>query len=272
MYNRKSVRKYRHTLSDRESNVISGLSYSGKTIFTVGDVKNLVVKPKNLLDNLVRKRWILKIRKGVYAIAPLESGEMGAASYTLHSLVIASILIKPYFIGYWSALNHLGLTDATPPDVYVATTRSRNTCTILGSNFRFVTISRRKMFGVEEAVVENRKVLVSSKEKAVADCLDHPEHSAGVDDIAKAIYFHREEIDAKKLVSFAKRLGNSAVIKRLGYIAEILGLDDLSGLVSGINLGSGYSLLDPTLPKRGHIKERWRLVLNATIDEARWIK
>ena len=76
-YSRISVRQYRRTLSDRESTVLSGLSYAGKTVFTTKDLMSLVAKPKSLLDNLVRKKWVLKIRKGVYIIVPFEAATRG---------------------------------------------------------------------------------------------------------------------------------------------------------------------------------------------------
>jgi len=270
MYRRESIIKYRRTLSDREARILSSLSYKGKTVFTVDDIVEFVDKPKNVLDNLVRKKWILKIRKGVYVVAPFEAGELGAASYTLHSFVIASFLVTPYYIGYWSALNQHGLTDQTPPAVYVATDKPRNSRKILDVVFRFVTIPHRKFFGVEEIEIEKSKVRISSREKTIVDCLDHPEHCGGVEEVAKALYYAKDEVDLKKVVSFAKKIGNSAVLKRLGYIVEILKLEEYSKLLSTAQLGSGYSLLDPTLPKHGQIKERWRLVLNTSIDPSRW--
>jgi predicted transcriptional regulator of viral defense system len=270
MYARKSIRQYRHTLSDREAKILSSLSYRGRTIFTGDDLKELTPNPKNLLDGLSRKKWVLKIRNGVYAIVPFEAGELGSASYTLHSFLIASFLIKPYYIGYWSALNHHGLTDQTPMAVYIATTRPRNSKTILDTRFRFVTIPRRKMFGVDEIEIENRMIRISSREKTIVDCLDHPEHCGGVDEVAKALYFARDEIDCKKLIQFAARIGNNAVLKRLGYIAEALRLDGCSALLASFTLKSGYSMLDPTVRARGKIRERWKLILNIPIDPARW--
>ncbi len=267
---RKSIRQYRRTLSDREAKILSSLSYRGKTIFTADDLRGFTAHPKNLLDGLSRKKWLLKIRKGVYAIVPFEAGEPGSASYTLHNFVIASFLVEPYYIGYWSALNHYGLTDQTPPAVYVATTRPRNSRTILDTRFRFVTIPKRKMFDTNEIEIERRKVRISSREKTIVDCLDHPEHCGGVEEVAKAVYFAREEIECKKLVELAQRIGNNAVLKRLGYIAEMLQLDECSTVLSSRPLNSGYSKLDPTLPARGKIRERWKLIANIPIDSARW--
>jgi predicted transcriptional regulator of viral defense system len=77
---RKSIRQYRHTLSEREANILSSLSYRDRTIFTADDLKEFTPNPKNLLDGLSRKKWILKIRKGVYAIVPFEAGELGSIS------------------------------------------------------------------------------------------------------------------------------------------------------------------------------------------------
>lgn len=270
MSTRKSIRQYRHTLSDRESRILSSLSYSGKTIFTANDIKKSTSNPKDLLDQLVRKKWILKIRKGVYAIVPFEAGELGASSYTIHSFVIASLLIEPYYIGYWSALNHHGLTDQTPPAVYIATTKPRNSRRILDIQFRFVTIPGRKMFGIKETEIEKRNVRISSPEKTIVDCLDHPEHCGGVEEVAKGLYFAKDEIDFQKVVLFAQKIGNRAVLKRLGYMAETLKLAEYSDLLSTAKLSAGYSLLDPTLPKRGQIKEKWKLVLNTPIDPIRW--
>lgn len=270
MSTRKSIRQYRHTLSETEAKVLSSLSYRGKTIFTIEDVKEFTGNPKNLLDWLVRKKWILKIRKGVYLIAPFEAGELGAASYTLHSFVIASVLVTPYYIGYWSALNHHGLTDQTPPAVYIASTKPRNSRRILDTQFKFVTIPSRKMFGIEDVDIEKRKVRISSREKTIVDCFDHPEHCGGLEEVAKALYFGKEEIDLKKLVNFAEKIGNTAVLKRLGYLAESLKIENLAELLSSAKLASGYSLLDPTVNKRGHIVERWKLIVNVQFDPSRW--
>ncbi len=272
MLKRKSIKLYSRTLSDRESTILSNLSFSGKNIFTTNDLKQYdVAKPKNLLDSLVRKRWILKIRKGVYAIVPLEAGESGAANYTVHSFVIASLLVKPYYIGYWSALNYHGFTDQTPAAVYIATTKPRNSRRILDTEFKFVTLPAQKIFGAEEVEIEKRKIIVSDVEKTIVDCLDHPEHcGGGVEEVAKALYFSKDDVDFKKLVAYAVKLGNTAVLKRLGYLAEALGFDDWVELLLKAKLGEGYALLDPALPRKGRIKERWKLIVNATVDADRW--
>lgn len=262
--------KYRKALSGKESRILSELSYKNKGLFTVADLKEHVPNPRNFLHHLIEKNWILKIRSGVYLIAPLEAGEEGAAAYTLHSFAIASVLVKPYYIGYWSALNFHGLTDQVPPSVYIATTKFRHPKEILGTRFVFIKVHVRKMFGMDETEIEKMPIRISSPEKTVVDCLDHPEYCGGIEEIAKAIYFARDELDSKKVVDFAVKIGNAAVIKRLGYVVEVFGWDDYLKHLSRVKLKSGYSYLDPKLPKKGLIKERWKIVINAGIEPKRW--
>ena len=262
----------RKSLSAREARILSDLSYRGKGIFTLEDIKEYDKKPKKLLYNLSKKNWILKIKKGLYMIVPLEAGELGARSYTVHSFVIASHLIDPSYISHWSALNYHGLTEQTPPAVYITTTKPRNRKNILDIEFVFVTVHERKMFGTTEVKVENSPVKISTPEKTMVDCLDHPEHCGGIEEVAKAIYFEHKNLDFKKIVDMMRKMGNRTIIKRLGYLLERLGLHEYDNLLTGLKISKGYSCLDPKLPKKGKINERWKLRVNIKIDPEQWAR
>lgn len=268
----KSVKDYRESLSAREARILSDLSYRGKGIFTLEDIREYGGKPGKLLYNLSRKNWILKIKRGLYMIAPLDAGELGARSYTVHSFAVASHLVDPYYIGYWSALNYHGLTEQTSPAVYIVTTRPWKRKRILDIDFVFVTVRERKMFGTTEVKVENSRVRISTPEKTIVDCLDHPEHCGGIEEAAKAIYFEHKNLDLKKITGMAENMGNRTILKRLGYLLERLGIHEYSDLLAGLKISEGYSCLDPKLPKRGKINERWKLRVNVRINHDRWTR
>jgi len=268
----KSIKKYRESLSRREARILSDLSYRGKGIFTLEDIKEYYKNPKGLLYNLSKKNWILRIKRGLYMIAPLEAGELGARSYTVHSFVIASHLVEPYYISHWSALNYHGLTEQTPPAVYITTIKPRNRKKILDIEFIFVTVSEKKMFGTTGVKVENAPIMISTPEKTVVDCLDHPEHCGGIEEVAKAIYFEHKNMGLNKIVKMADKMGNRTIVKRLGYLLERLGLHEYEGLLAGLKISKGYSCLDPKLPKRGKIKERWKLFVNVEINPEQWAR
>ncbi len=138
------------------------------------------------------------------------------------------------------------------------------------TEFRFITVVPRKFFGIVETEVENRSVLVSSKEKPIVDCLDHPEYCGGIDEIARAIYFGGRELDFTKLVSMSKEIGNGAVLKRIGYLSEHLKIEKLMNLLQNVSVSSGYSLLDPTIKSKSKIIEKWNIVTNVNIDPETW--
>ncbi len=184
---------------------------------------------------------------------------------------MGSLLTKPYYIGYWSALNHYGFTEQTPPCVYIATPKPRNSRKILNVEFKFVTIVPRKMFGVATiTTVENTPVKISTPAKTFVDCLDHPEHAGGIDEVARALYFSASKLNLETLSKMAIKIGNGAVIKRLGHISEVLGLDKCVNVLENAEIKKGCSVLDPLSPKRGKIKAKWSLVVNTTIDPDRW--
>ena len=148
--------EYRRTLSNREANILSDLSYKGNIFFTPKDLQLYDSNPRSLIDSLSRKKWILRIKNGVYLIVPLDAGKRGSEDYTIHSFAIASVLADPYYIGYLSALNFHGLTDITPSVVYVATQESHRSRVILDTQIKFITVIPKKFFGIGEILVLQR--------------------------------------------------------------------------------------------------------------------
>ena len=62
-------------------NILPELSYNGKIIFSHKDLEKHVDNPKSLIDGLSRKKWILKIKNGLYLIVPFEAGKLGSENY-----------------------------------------------------------------------------------------------------------------------------------------------------------------------------------------------
>lgn len=265
--------EYRKGLSKRESILISTLSSRDKKIFTIDEAEEILGKDaKKFMSSLIRKKWVLQLKRGLYAIVPLDIGVKGAESFIVHDFVVASYLVEPYYIGFWSALNYHGLSDQIPTTVFISTTKAKPPLNILNSRFLFVQLSSNKFVGIESIEIDGYNVNISDKNKTIADCLDHPEHSGGIDEIAKAIYFNHEELDFGKIRKYALRLKNTAIFKRLGYILEKTDLLGKYGYVfKKIRLTKGYPHLDKLARKKGTYNEKWKLLINADIKPERWM-
>ncbi len=256
------IDEYRTSLSSVESRILSDLAFHGKSLFTADDLKPYGVDTRRFLRRLRKKGWIAWVKRNLYLIAPLVAGPKGAASHTIHSLVLAAHLVHPSYVGFWSALNYHGMTEATPPAVYVATTKPRNSRTIFDVPFVFVTLRPWKMFGTRTVEIEDYGVVIADPEKTLVDCLDHPEHAGGIPQVAEVIENEFASLDMGKVVRYALRTRNSTVIKRLGYLLEVLESGDAAQRLKAVPLGEGYSKLDPDLPARGPLNERWKLRIN----------
>lgn len=265
--------KYRKGIGKKESILLSVLARRDKSVFTAKDAKAILKKdPYQMLHQLKKKKWILAIKGGLYAIVPLDIGVKGAESFIVHDFVVASYLVKPYYIGLWSALNYHGFSDQIPSSVFVCTTKAKKPVSVLNSKFVFVQLSKTKFAGIEKIKIEGREVNISDGNKTIVDCLDHSEHAGGIDEVARAIYFSHEELDFGKIRAFAVKTKNVAVFKRLGFILEAVGMfDKYQATFEGIRLTEGYPALDKLGPRKGKYLEKWKLLVNLDIDPRRWM-
>jgi predicted transcriptional regulator of viral defense system len=235
-----------------------------KKIFTMEDAEQLSSANKGVLKvilyRLQKAGWIERIEKGKYIIIPL-GAEKG--KYTMNELIIGSALVEPAIISYWSALNHYGFTEQMPQTVFIQTTaRKKNQeLTIFGVNYKIIKIMKGKIFGIDQIWFENISVSITNKEKTIIDCLDKPRYSGGIIEVVKAI--RSEDYDIDKLKKYSMRINNSGVIRRLGYICDILNIEiDLPQIVT-----RNYLQLDPTLPKTNITNSKWKLIINEDLGD-----
>jgi predicted transcriptional regulator of viral defense system len=98
--------------------------------------------------------------------------------------------------------------------------------------------------------------------RTVIDLLNSPADGGGIRHVADCLraYFVRPDCDTGTLLRYADRLGNGAVYKRLGFLAETLGAaPELVEACAG-HLTEGIVKLDPTAASP-RLTKRWRLWL-----------
>lgn len=81
-----------------------------------------------------------------------------------------------------------------------------------------------------------------------------------------------EETDCKRVEKYAVRMGNGAILKRLGYLLDLfdLGPPNLHEHLQR-KLTTGYAVLDPLSPCQGSHNAHWRLLVNVDREPlTRW--
>ena len=174
----------------------------------------------------------------------------------------------------WSAAGHWGLTEQLFTATVVFTTRDARPRESELSGVRYVArrIPEGRLFETRRVWRDRVPVSVFDPPRTLVDVLDDPRLGGGARHVAEMVqaYLGSEHRDDRLLLDYAHRLGNRTVFKRLGFLVEALG-DRADAVVSECqrNLSEGYSLLDPSGPRRGRLTRRWRLRANVTLAAAR---
>ena len=260
------------TLGKTGSDLLTEMTRQGKRIFTFKDAVRAYGSSgqslRELLSTLVKRGWLQRVEKGKYLILPFEAGR--EREWTEHEFIIASYLIQPYYIGFRSALNYYGYTEQISRTVFIASTRRKlkSSLEISGVTYRFVTMSERKFFGAKQISINGYQVNISEPEKTIVDCLDQLRYCGGISEVAKALWYGRDELDFVKVAEYSRRNGNRAASQRLGYLIEILGFkaDKAIGiLLQGIS--RRYAYLDSLSEPKGKYIDRWKVIVNISDNE-----
>lgn len=204
--------------------------------------------------------WMRRLRRGFYAPVPIAA--LGQEQVLEDPWVIVPELFGPACIGGWSAAEHWGLTEQMFRSTCVLTSRPirEKEQTIEGIPFVLKHVQPPTLFGMRPVWRGSVRIDVTSPAKTIIDMLDDPAIGGGIRHVAEclAAYVEREDASGDELLTIADQLGNRAVFKRLGFLAERLpGQQDLAAACRE-RLSQGTAKLDPSAPCP-RLVTRWRL-------------
>ena len=262
------------TLGPTAARLLIELAQREPPIFTLGEAQTLLGASSqvtsNLLSRLVRQGWIVRVRRGVYEVAPIWATRESFVADRFAGLSLS--LDPPYYVGYRSALELYGwLQHPVVGRLWVAVPQPRRLLRTPRDRVVWVvTKPDRFEWGVQDKWIGSAKVPVSDPERTFLDCLHLPRHAGGISEVAAAFVRAWPTLDQDRLISHADRLGNASVNRRLGALTQALDLDEADRLVGRLPhrrwRGRPVSL-DPSLPAGGEIDRRWGVRMNVPPDE-----
>ena len=214
-----------------------------------------------LLAFWASRGWLSRVQRGLYVPIRLESKT--SEGPLEDPWVVATALFSPCYVGGWSAAEHWGLTEQIFRSVLIVTTKKprQRKRVLKGTSFILRSIGSNAMFGLKSIWRGSMRVHVSDPARTVIDMLSDPSLAGGIRPAADmlTIFLKDHSKDADRLIEYAKRLGNGATFKRLGFLLETLRLDRPRLVAACRNqLTQGYVKLDPALPSQ-HLITAWRL-------------
>ncbi|KAF5437242.1 Transcriptional regulator, predicted component of viral defense system [Candidatus Methanophagaceae archaeon] len=83
----------------------------------------------------------------------------------MNEFIIGSLLVNPFSVTYWSALNFYGLTEQIPNTVFLQTTsrKKKQATEIFGVRYKIVRIKEEKFFGTRKEWIEDTQVHITDK-------------------------------------------------------------------------------------------------------------
>jgi predicted transcriptional regulator of viral defense system len=226
-------------------------------------------RTQRLLAHLAERGWLVRIRRGLYSTVPLEA--TAPSEWKLDPWVVADKVFSPsYYIGGWSACEHWGLTEQIFRETLVLTTHHtrQRRMSVQGFVFYVKRVNEERIFGMRSVWRDQIRVQVSDPAHTVVDILEDPSIGGGIRQVADVLnaYMTEEARDDALLLASARKLGNRAVFKRLGFLLEQFAPSS-SDLIEACHreISSGVSLLDPSAAATGSVSRRWNLRVNVTV-------
>ncbi|MEJ5092142.1 hypothetical protein GEO21_19090 [Sphingobacterium faecium] len=209
-----------------------------------------------ILENLVDKELLARIEKGKFCRQNFRD-----------EYVIGTFVAENSAVAYWSALNLHGLTEQFSNTVFIQTTNKKLDKSILGISYKFVKIAPYKKVGITYNGYGSLRYPITDVEKTIIDCFDLPQYSGGYAELIRAV--GQAKMQADKLISYCQVVNSISVTKRLGYLIELLGLEDLETFIDYAKgkVNKKYNLFDPQGWEEGEFVSEWRLRLNISKEQ-----
>jgi predicted transcriptional regulator of viral defense system len=209
-----------------------------------------------LVTQLKEMGLLAEVENGKYLVLGFEPERVLA-----NPLFIASQLVTPGYVSFWSALHYYGFTEQAPLTVFVATTVKKRPVVYRNQRFRFVTLQTRKLFGYQREAVGGLPVLLADEAKAIVDSLAEPRYAGGVAEVARALQAALPRVEVATLGEYANRMGDKSLGSRLGFLLARLGQPLAAG---DLIHAAGPVKLDPSRPAGGPVDSSWQVKVNLT--------
>ncbi|MCK9293327.1 MAG: hypothetical protein WCY27_04200 [archaeon] len=201
--------------------------------------------PEVYIQRFKNKNKILTIEKGKYTLQD-------------DSLIYSTVIIIPSYLSFLSALNFYGLSTQIPIKHTVAIKHSKKNL----KNIKFIRINSKYFFGYLKIKYGDFDLFIASKEKLLLDCLLY-QNQIQVSDLFNLL---KSNLDKKKIVDYLSRINNVSLIKRVGYLLELVGIDIYKFFKNKINNNKSYIKLNKNLNKTNKNSVKWKLNINEVID------
>ena len=248
-------------------------------IFGIDQLESLAEKtsPRSRLrwavSALIQSGRLEPLKRGMYVLKNPPPG------VEIHPYAVAVALVQPSVISHWSALAHHGFTTQMPRMVQISVPskivtpemrqgkayrpRGRAVWKAAGVEVEIIHIRPRAFFGHQKIWVSSwNQIAITDPERTALDLVARSEVFGGLPAALDILEEILPRLDLHKLVGYGVDYQVGAVIKRLGWCLEKLGVEpNLLTPLQQVPVRN-KTLLDPQAPASAIVNERWQIIEN----------
>ena len=219
-----------------------------------------------LLSRWCKNGWLKRLTRGAYVPVPLEATSSDVVAE--EPLLIVDALYAPGYIAGYSAIKHWDFSEQIfETTTYFTTRKIKNRYPFHGGvKYQLKTIKAYKLFGLKPLWFGSKKVMISDPAKTLVDILDDPKIVGGISIVCDVLaeYMESTHYEPDAIITYARRMNNKTIFKRLGFLLETrFSLDKELSEELLTNVSDSYSHLDPTIQSH-HSIAKWRLKISAS--------
>lgn len=212
----------------------------------------------NRIQQLLKNGWLIRIKRGLYAINDLSSrGFLSISPY-----VIAGLLVEDSYVSFEAALNYHGMFDQFVQQYSSVSLKQYKETKLESIQYRFIKTQEKFFLGWEQVAIENMTAKIAQAEKALVDLIHFRTGKYVVDLLIEKLQSHQEDLSIENLIHYIS-LASQKTVKIFGFVFDLLGWDSkgLLQLLSDTRSTHWMNVGDKTF------NTKWRLYYDQYFDK-----
>ncbi len=174
----------------------------------------------NRIQQLVKNGWLIRIKRGLYAINDLSSrGFLSVSPY-----VVAGHLVKESYVSFEAALNYRGMFDQFIQQFTSVSLKQYKVINLETTQYRYIKSQEKNFIGWESIEIENMVAKIAYAEKALVDLIHFRTGKYVVDLVFEKIQTYEEDLNIENLIHYAG-LASQKTVKIFGLMFDWLRWD-----------------------------------------------
>lgn len=175
---------------------------------------------KNRIQKLVRNGWLIRIKRGLYAVSDFSN--LGFLS--LSPYVVANLLVEESYVSFEAALAYHGMFDQFTDQFLSVSLKQYKTTKLSSIQYRYIKTQEIMYSGWEKVEIENMTAQIASAQKALVDMIHFRNSSYMVDLVIEKLINYEVDLINEQLIEYAM-LASQKTLKIFGLIFDLLGTD-----------------------------------------------